>query len=124
MQLKILFADDDHNLLKIFQKWSSLKGFQCDLVENGERALQCCAEKNYDIVVMDIDMPKLDGITTACELAKRRGDLKVLILTGLYPEKIEKLPKNIVGILQKPISLAELQNKIFNVVCKPPAQKL
>lgn len=110
--MKLLFVDDDLNLINIFKKWASIKGFDAKFAYNGSEVLELVEREKFDIILMDIDMPILDGITTAEKLQKLTPHTKVLILTGLHPKSRHKLPQNIVDVLAKPISLSELSKKL------------
>ena len=114
--MKLLFVDDDLNVMSIFKKWASIKGFDAKFAYNGLEVLELTEKEKFDIIIMDIDMPILDGITTAEKLQKLAPQTKVLILTGLHPKHHQKLPQNIVDILLKPISLSELSKKLFLVI--------
>ncbi len=114
--MKLLFVDDDQNLINIFMKWASIKGLEAKFAYNGYEVLELVEKENFDLILMDIDMPILDGITTAKKLEKLIPQTKILILTGLHPKFSKKLPQNIVGILLKPISLKELTQKLSHIM--------
>lgn len=114
--MKLLFVDDDPKLIHIFQKWASIKGFNAKFACDGSEVLELVKNENFDLILMDIDMPVLDGITTAKKLQELTPESKILIITGLLPKSCHKLPKNIVDILLKPISLVELSNKLSQII--------
>ncbi len=113
--MKFLFVDDDPNLILIFKKWANIKGYDAKFAHNGFEALELIQKEFFNIIIMDIDMPILDGITTAETLHKLAPNSKVLILTGLHPKHCQNLPQNIVDVLLKPISLSELSNKLSHL---------
>ncbi|HOK10370.1 MAG TPA: response regulator [Candidatus Hydrogenedens sp.] len=113
--IKILFADDSPELIRIFKQWAEIKGFNAKFATNGVEVLETIKEEDIDLIVLDIDMPILDGIRTAEEIQKITGKSKILILTGLGPNVQDILPENIVDVLLKPISLKELGDKISEI---------
>ncbi len=113
--MNLLFVDDDPNLLSIFRKWTSIKGYNAKFAHDGSEVLELIQKETFDIIIMDIDMPILDGITTAEKLHKLAPNSKILILTGLHPKYYQNLPKNIIEILLKPISLSELSSKLSSL---------
>lgn len=114
--MKLLFVDDDSNLINIFKKWAAIKGLDAKFACDGLEVLEMVEKEKFDIILMDIDMPVLDGITTAERLQKLTPQTKIVILTGLHPKSCKKLPRNIVDVLLKPISLSELSKKLSLVV--------
>lgn len=110
--MKLLFVDDNPNLIEIFKKWAFLKGFDAKFAYDGSEVIDLVGIENFDIILMDIDMPVLDGISTAEKLQKLMPQAKILILTGLPTKYNQNLPQNIVDILLKPISLSELNKKL------------
>ncbi len=114
--MKFLFVDDNPNLIPIFKKWASIKGLNAKFASDGTEVLELVKKEHFDLIVMDIDMPILDGITTAKKLRDLNPSIKVVILTGLPTKPEQDLPQNIVDILMKPISLSELTNKLLNIL--------
>lgn len=108
--MKILFADDDKNQLEILQKWSKLKGYNAKFVSNGKEVLRAYLEGSFEVAVLDVDMPDMDGLTTAEELARLNPQIKVIILTGLMPNR--PLPSVVKKVLLKPLSLIKLSEEI------------
>jgi len=113
--MKFLFVDDDKNLIAIFKKWASIKGYNSKFAYDGIEALELIQKEHFDIIIMDIDMPILDGITTAGKIHNLAPNSKILILTGLNSKHHQNLPQNIIDVLLKPISLSELDNKLSSL---------
>ncbi len=111
--MKILFADDDNNQLEILRKWSKLKGYDAKFASNGKEALRAYEEEGFDVAVLDVDMPEMDGLTTAEELARLNPQIKVIIFTGLMPNR--PLPNVVKKVLLKPLSLIKLSKEIASL---------
>jgi DNA-binding response OmpR family regulator len=68
--MKILVADDEMTLRNIYKQMLEEEGYQVDLAEDGERALVLLQEGGYDLVLLDVQMPKMNGMETV-EALKR-----------------------------------------------------
>ena len=78
----VLVADDDRNIRSTLTTTLDLEGFAVQTAENGRRALEVVARGGIDLVLLDLQMPELDGIDTLRELRVRGHDLPVVFLTG------------------------------------------
>lgn len=79
---KILLAEDDTNLGKILQSYLKAKGFEVDLFINGEEAFFAYHKKKYDMLILDVMMPVMDGFTTAQNIRKSDSETPILFLTA------------------------------------------
>lgn len=89
--ISILFADDELLLLKIISAQLNKNGFDCDTAANGEEAIKKIKEKNYDLILLDISMPKKNGNQVLCETRKAGIKTPVFMLTGDTEESSKKL---------------------------------
>ena len=62
MKKKILVVDDERSIRDLLSIYLKREGFEVHCAEDGQAALECCQELEFDIVITDIKMPKLDGI--------------------------------------------------------------
>jgi YesN/AraC family two-component response regulator len=83
---KILIADDEHLERRVIKFY--LNKFYAEQIEiaaevsNGEKAVSQALEKNVDIVLMDIQMPRMNGLKAAEELRNERSEIEIIILTA------------------------------------------
>ena len=119
-KINVLLADDHTMVLEGLKEILKNK----DRIEvvgsvlNGKEVLKFVSEKKVDVVIIDINMPEMDGITCARQLKKEHPDIKVIILT-MYPQKsfIEEVIKiGIDGCLLKNNTGIELEMAIYRVV--------
>ncbi len=82
---KILLAEDDSVLAEMYKTKFTMEGFQVFLVDNGEEALRIARKEHLDIALLDILMPKKDGIEVAVEMKDdpKLKDIPVIFLTNL-----------------------------------------
>jgi DNA-binding response OmpR family regulator len=120
---KILVVDDDTDITLLIKEGLERKGFHVESFDDPQAALQEFKPGFYDLMLVDIRMPKLDGFEFY--LAVRKNDIKVKVcfITAFaisYEEISKMLPSELVtrqNIIHKPISIKELANKI-NVILR------
>ena len=81
-QYQLLLVEDDSNLGSILKEYLVNKGFNADWYRNGQEALNQYFEKDYDLLILDVMLPKMDGFTIAKEIRKDPGYPPILFLTG------------------------------------------
>ena len=82
---KILFVDDDPSILALYNDEFSEEGYHVILARNGKEALQKFESEKFDVVVMDIRMPQMDGIETLIAMLGKNRQASV-ILNTCYPQ--------------------------------------
>lgn len=116
----ILVVDDEQDLLDLIEYNLRKEGFDVLKAENGEDGIQMAKEHNPDLVLLDIMMPKMDGIEV-CDLMKKDPKLKqipIIFLTARGDEKteVEGLNKGGDDYITKPISTTKLISRIKAVL--------
>lgn len=111
---RILLVDDEvafaNNLLKLLSK----RGYDATVVYNGADAVIMVGEKGFDVIILDMKMPGMDGIATLKEIKKKVPDVEVVILTGhgSIESGIEGMQLGAFDFLMKPVSIDDLQEKV------------
>lgn len=108
--MRILLAEDERPLARAIIKIFEKNNYSADAVHNGEDALLYLEGGNYDVVVMDIMMPKMDGITALRKLRAGGNQIPVLILTAKAEtdDKVLGLDSGANYYLTKPFDTREL----------------
>ena len=96
MRAKILIAEDDASLTSFLEPMMKRAGFQVVLARDGEQALALVGSEEPDLVVLDVQMPKLDGWEVCRELRKRERYIPIVMLTVLS-ETVEKVKGLAIG---------------------------
>jgi len=114
---KILVVDDEDKIRALIKKYAEFEGHQITEAENGIRALELCAKNSYDIVIMDIMMPELDGFSAVKELHKT-NDVPVIMLSarGEEYDRIHGFESGVDDYVVKPFSPRELMLRIDAVL--------
>jgi len=108
--IKVLLAEDELSLAQIVQESLETRGFMVDLAKDGEEAQNYFNTNSYDILVLDVMMPKKDGFTLAREIRESNGEIPILFLTAKSQTKdvVEGFEIGGNDYLKKPFSMEEL----------------
>ncbi len=115
---KILLAEDDDNLGTILQDYLVVKGYEADLHRDGEAGLHAFRRGGYDLCLLDVMMPKLDGFEMAREIRQLNQHVPIIFLTAkaMKEDTIEGLKLGADDYLTKPFSMEELLLRIQAVL--------
>ncbi|HDY7510288.1 TPA: response regulator transcription factor [Vibrio vulnificus] len=125
--MKILLVDDNHNVAETIADYLELEGITIDCAYHGEAALRLIETNHYDVIVMDIMMPKLDGIST---VKKLREDYlcgtPILFLTAKQglDDKIAAFTAGGDDYLLKPFAMQELSLRLHALANRGPRQDI
>ncbi|UYB70799.1 response regulator [Aeromonas veronii] len=110
---RILLVDDDLELTQLLTEILTLEGFQVTVAEDGEEGLQRLAEQRFDLVLLDVMMPKLNGFAMLTKLRKTH-DTPVLMLTarGDSQDRVNGLEAGADDYLAKPFDDRELLARV------------
>ncbi|MBI4657046.1 MAG: response regulator [Elusimicrobia bacterium] len=113
---RILIADDDPDILDLLESYLVKKGYEVVIVNNGKDAIQKVEYEKFDLLLLDVMMPYIDGYHVAHEISSRleQNMPRIIIMTSrdVSNEKGIALLSGAQDMIQKPFSLAELENKI------------
>ena len=117
--LRVLVAEDDGPIQLIVRKLLSRLGAVATVVDNGAAAVRAAAEGSYDLILLDLHMPQLDGMAAAeriCAAARAAGTLAppVVAMTASVSEETQRAcaAAGMVAHVSKPVSLARLERVI------------
>ncbi len=116
-QIRILVAEDNPVNQKVVLKQLQSLGYQAEVVNNGQEALDRLTEREYDIVLMDCQMPVMDGYRATQEIRLREGDQKhttiIAITANAMPEDRDRcLNSGMDDYMSKPASREDLRKKV------------
>lgn len=115
---RVLLLEDDPNLGLILQEHLQMQGFEVKLCVNGEEGLAEYQRGNYNLMLVDVMMPRMDGFTFVREIRKRDEDIPIIFLTAksLKEDKIAGFKIGCDDYLTKPFSMEELLLRIQAVL--------
>jgi two-component system response regulator RegX3 len=113
MSARVLLADDERDLLETVGYAFRREGFEVDCVEDGEAALAASRTGAYDLLVLDVMMPKLSGIDV-CRTLRSESDIPIVMLTARDAEldRVLGLELGADDYVPKPFSTAELVSRV------------
>ena len=79
---KLLVVDDEMKIRDVIREYAEFNGYEVSEAEDGMQAVKMCKEEDYDLIILDIMMPKLDGFSTCKEIKKFKPDIPVIMLSA------------------------------------------
>lgn len=116
-RLKILLAEDDEMIEKITSYYLQRSGHNVDVARNGSEALQKFSSDHYDLILMDVQMPEMDGLQAVKEIRRLEKEMEpnehtTIIAITTNANKAECIEAGVDGYARKPFSLEEF-NTLF-----------
>lgn len=115
--MRLLVVDDEPNIRRVVREYAEFEGYEVDEAFDGMDAVLKCRDNDYDIIIMDIMMPRLDGFS-ACKEIRKTKQIPIIMLSA-RSEEYDKLFGFELGIddyVVKPFSPKELMARV-KVVC-------
>ena len=112
--MRLLIVEDEKQICDMVAKSLYAAGYEVDTCYDGKEALECILSENYDLIVLDLNLPGMDGMELLKELRKYNDETKVLILSarGQIADKVEGLDAGANDYMEKPFHLQELEARI------------
>lgn len=116
---KLLVVDDEINIRKVIKEYGEFNGYQVEESSDGMEAVALCKKNDYDLIIMDIMMPRLDGFSACKEIRKTKST--PIIMLSARGEEYDKLFGFELGIddyMVKPFSPKELMARVNAVLTR------
>ena len=118
----LLVVDDEANIRRVVREYAEFEEYEVTEAENGMEAVALCRENDYDLIIMDVMMPRLDGYS-ACKEIRKHKNIPIIMLSA-RGEEYDKLFGFELGIddyVVKPFSPKELMARIRAVLNRKQA---
>ena len=117
-EIRVLCVDDEEELVSAWVERLALRGIEADGAVNGLEAMQKISEKKYDVVVLDIKMPGLNGFEIMKRIKSEKANIQVILITGHQSVEDENntLMAGAFDFLVKPVNIDILMEKIIKAV--------
>jgi len=126
--MRILIAEDDSSLASFVKKGLDAEHYAVDVSNDGEQARAMAGEFDYDLVVLDLNLPRLDGVAILRYLRTRKPTMPILVLTGRtrVEDRVQCLDLGADDYMGKPFSFSELSARIRALLrrCHLPAESV
>ena len=123
--MRLLIVEDEKELCDTVAKSLYGAGYEVDTCYDGDEALDYILSDDYDLIVLDLNLPGTDGMDILRELRKKNEETKVLILSARsqIADKVEGLDAGANDYMEKPIHLQELEARIRSLTRRKFVQK-
>jgi len=117
---RILVVDDEKNIRVTLQQCLADAGHEVDLAVSGEHALEKLEKGEYDLVLLDIKLPDIDGVEVLRRIKHRRPEQAVVMITayGTIETAVETMKLGALDYLQKPFTPEEIRNVVATVLAR------
>lgn len=124
--MRVLVIEDEHKIANAIKKGLELESYAVDVAYDGEKGFDLAASENYGVIVLDLMLPKIDGMAICKKLREEENiHIPILILTakGSVEDKVEGLNSGADDYLAKPFAFSELLARI-KALSRRPQQTL
>lgn len=119
--MRILIIEDDHKIANSIKKGLEQEGYAVDVCYDGENGYDMASTENYDLLVLDLMLPGIDGISLCRKLRSENNHVAILMLTakGSLDERVDGLDSGADDYLVKPFAFVELVARIRALTRRP-----
>lgn len=114
MSINVLLVDDEELFTDVLSERLESRGFEVKIANSGLNALKMIKEKTYDAIVLDLNMPEMDGMETLKKIMEYDSKLQIIFLTGqgTIEKGVEAVKLGALDFLEKPADLDKLVEKV------------
>ncbi|PLX70732.1 MAG: response regulator [Denitrovibrio sp.] len=122
-ELKILVVDDEEHTRLGYTEILKMGGHEVDMASDGQEGLAKAEAKDYDLIITDLHMPKMNGVKLVEELAEKNHPAKKIVITafGSYKSFKDTADKGTCLYLNKPVRAADLESALYQ--CFPASSE-
>lgn len=120
MNERVLLIDDEPEFVDTLGQRMMSRGMKVTAATSGRQGIDAAGRKNFDVVVLDLQMPEMDGLETLKILKNKNPDVQVILLTGhaTVEKGISAMKLGAMDLLEKPTDISILADKIHKAQAK------
>jgi len=120
--MRILIAEDDEALAKFVRQGLEGEHYAVDVMPDGEQARTAATEVEYDVVILDLNLPKVDGVSVLRHLRLKKPSLPVLVLTQRtrVEDRVQCLDTGADDYIRKPFTPDQVKEHVLSVLVGKP----
>lgn len=121
--MQLLVVDDEARIRELIKKYAVFEHYEVTEVENGMQAVELCRKRSFDLIIMDVMMPDLDGFS-ACREIRKQSNVPILMLSarGEEYDKLHGFELGIDDYVVKPFSPKELMMRVAAILKRSGTQ--
>ncbi|TKB10393.1 response regulator [Desulforhopalus sp. IMCC35007] len=114
LHAKVLLVDDEEDFTDALSKRLEARNLKVKTVNRGEDAVQMVDEHSFDVIILDLSMPGMDGLETLQRIKENHPDAEIIILTGhaSVQSSVKAMKIGAEDLLEKPVDITALLHKI------------
>ena len=122
---RLLIADDDNEIRELLEFDLAQSGYSVDCAKDGEEALQKALSNNYDLILLDVMMPKMNGFDVCKNIRATKPEIPILMLTakGTINDKTQGFDSGADDYIVKPFDIQEVLLRVRALVRRSPSVK-
>ena len=115
---RALVADDDAGIRVLVARILTRNGFEVDSVRDGAEAIEHIMQKSYDVIALDLMMPRMDGFTVADYLQRHKPELlsRVIVMTAFGSAGVERIRPMVRYFMEKPFEVGSLAREALAIL--------
>ena len=119
--MNILLVEDDPSILRGLEMNLSIEGYEIETADDGDEGLTRALAEPWDLLILDIMLPKLDGLSLIGRLRRQKVMTPVIILSaqGTIPEAVDATKKGAFSFLAEPLDSKTLERQIGEALAAP-----
>lgn len=123
--MRVLIIEDEEKLCGILSRGLKAEGYSVDIAMDGQQGLQLAATYEYDLILLDVQLPSMSGTQVLQRIRSRNRQVAILMLTAKdgVNDKVEHFEAGADEYMTKPFSFAELSVRIKSLMRRAPAQR-
>jgi len=113
MDKNILVVDNEKDILNVLQDVLGILGYSTEIVKNGQEALSIFQKDRFSLVITDMVMPDIDGLTLMKKIKEEDPSIPVVIITGFGSQMVdEAMQAGADGFIEKPFKIEDIKNML------------
>jgi CheY-like chemotaxis protein len=115
-QRRVLVVDDDEAIRKLIAAILRRRGIAVDNVANGEEALKKLGEQSYDLMLLDLMMPRVDGYTVIERVREQKIPIEIVVVTAAGASQVNAIDRSMVrAVISKPFDVNQLVEVVMAI---------
>lgn len=108
----ILIVDDEANIRDALIRWFEMSGFNVTAAADGAEAVSLCESSSFDVITLDLEMPRMGGLEALAGIRKTHPRTPVLVVTGFSRDTQQAVNAGAMKVLTKPLRLRDLEAEV------------